>query len=157
MQGAADEHGFVLLSPASEDATWDAIRGDYGPDVRLIDESLKRTFAKLNIDPKRLALAGFSDGASYSLGLGLSNGELFPSVLAFSPGFIPVGTKANGSPKVFVSHGTNDQILPIDSCSRRLVPLMKRDRLSVTYREFEGPHTVPREVLAEAMRWFLSA
>lgn len=157
MQAAADDHGFILLSPASEDATWDAIRGNYGSDVRTIDEALARTFAKLPVDPKRLALAGFSDGASYGLGLGLSNGDFFPSVLAFSPGFIPIGTKPSGKPKVFVSHGTNDTILPIDSCSRRLVPMMKQQGLNVTYREFDGPHTVPRDILADAARWFLGA
>ena len=48
---AADDHAFILLSPSSEDATWDAIRGDYGPDVRVIDKALARTFNACRIDP----------------------------------------------------------------------------------------------------------
>jgi phospholipase/carboxylesterase len=156
MTKAADDHAFILLSPSSEGATWDAIRGEYGADVGVIDKALARTFNACRIDPRRIALSGFSDGATYALGLGLSNGDFFKSVLAFSPGFIPAGSKVNGSPRIFISHGTNDNILPIDSCSRRLVPELKREGLAVTYREFEGPHTVPPNVLTEAMEWFLA-
>jgi phospholipase/carboxylesterase len=35
-----------------------------------------------------VALGGFSDGASYALSLDLTNGDLFASLIAFSPGFI---------------------------------------------------------------------
>src|SRR5262249_26090836 len=101
---ASEEHGFLLLFPISEGPTWDAIRGDYGPDVRMIDDALSRTFAASRVDAERLALSGFSDGATYSLGLGLSNGDLFKSVLAFSPGFVPPGSKPQGKPRVFISH-----------------------------------------------------
>lgn len=151
----ADESGFLLLSPASAGGTWDAIRDGYGPDVKAIDQALTRTFAARVVDSKRIAVCGFSDGASYALGLGLSNGDLFQSVMAFSPGFIPPGSKQTGKPRVFVSHGTGDNILPIDSCSRRLVPQLKQDGYPVTYREFAGPHTVPREIVVEATKWFL--
>ena len=157
MTKVADDHAFILLSPSSEGATWDGIRGQYGADVRVIDKALARTFNTCRIDPRRIALSGFSDGATYALGLGLSNGDFFKSVLAFSPGFIPPGSKVNARPGVFISHGTNDNILPIDSCSRRLVPQLKREGLAVTYREFEGPHTVPQNVLTEAMEWFLAS
>lgn len=151
----ADKFGFVLLSPASAGMTWDAIRGEYGPDVHVIDEALKKTFAAANIDSRKIGLAGFSDGASYALGLGLSNGDLFKSILAFSPGFIPEGWQRNGSPSFFFSHGTADQILPIDSASRRIVPSLKAAGFDVTYQEFDGPHGVTPEVLEQAIAWFL--
>ena len=156
MVSAADEHGFALLSPVSGEMTWDAIRGSYGPDVRMIDDALKATFAAIQTDPRRIALSGFSDGASYALGLGLSNGDLFKSVLAFSPGFIPPGANPAGKPRVFVSHGTADPILPIESASRLIVPQLKHGGFKVTYQEFDGPHTLPREILNQAMLWFLS-
>jgi len=155
LTGFADELGFLLLSPASEDGTWDAIRDGYGVDVRIVDQALQRAFVKRRIDPRRLALAGFSDGASYALGLGLANGDLFASVLAFSPGFIPHGSTRTGKPRVFVSHGTKDSILPIETCSRHLVPELKGAGYPVTYREFDGPHGVPPEIARDAMKWFL--
>ena len=156
LSALADELGFLLLSPASKGSTWDAIRDGYGPDVKDIDQALTRTFQKRRVDARRIAVAGFSDGASYGLGLGLMNGDLFSSVAAFSPGFIPAGAKRNGKPRVFISHGTNDQILPIDQCSRRLAPELKRAGYPVTYEEFEGPHTVPPEIARKAMQWLLA-
>lgn len=152
----ADAFGVVLLAPSSEEGTWDAIRGAYGPDVRFIDRALERVFGMCRVDPARLALSGFSDGASYALGLGLSNGDLFTHVLAFSPGFVPSGVQPAGRPRLFVSHGTADRILPIEQCSRTIVPRLTTAGYDVTFREFEGPHTLPRDVGDAAMRWFLT-
>jgi phospholipase/carboxylesterase len=149
LQPLADEHGLVLLAPASRGPTWDAVRGRYGPDADLIDRALARVFATVAVDPARVAVAGFSDGASYALGLGLANGDLFSRVVAFSPGFVPPGPRA-GRPAVFVSHGTADDVLPIGETSREIVPALREDGYDVTYREFTGAHVVPPEVAREA-------
>lgn len=152
----ADEFGFLLLSPASQDYTWESIRGDYGPDVKIIDQGLTRVFAENAVDPAKIAVCGFSDGASVALGLGLSNGDLLRTILAFSPGFIPSGAEKNGKPRIFISHGDRDEVLPIDQCSRRIVPDLKRQGYNVEYKEFSGPHTVPPETAHDAFAWFLS-
>jgi predicted esterase len=151
----ADEFGFALLSPASAGSTWDAIQDGYGPDVRVIEKSLIKTFTVHSIDPKRIAVAGFSDGASYALGIGLSNGDLFRAIVSFSAGFVPAGVEEQGKPRIFMSHGTSDNILPIGNCSRRIAPALKSAGYTVEYREFDGPHTVPREIGTEAFKWFL--
>ena len=104
------------------------------------------------VDARRIAVCGFSDGASYALGLGLSNGDLFRGVMAFSPGFIPHGVEKSGTPRIFLSHGTIDQILPIDECSRRLVPQLKQAGYGVKFQEFDGPHTVPPEIARRSHR-----
>jgi len=105
------------------------------------------------VDLTRLAIGGFSDGASYGLSVGLANGDLFTHVLAFSPGFM-VPPALVGKPRIFISHGTQDQILEIDSTSRSFVPQLQRAGYQVHYREFAGPHTVPVEVAREALQWF---
>jgi len=154
LRSLSDEHGFLLLAPQSLAGTWDVIQGKYGPDVAFLNQSLKRVFELRDVDSARVAIAGFSDGASYSLSVGLSNGDFFTAVFGFSPGFIVPG-EFTGRPRIFISHGTIDQILPIDECSRRIVPALKRSGYSVTYREFEGKHTLPPEIASEAMRWFM--
>ena len=53
--------------------------------------ALEQVFARHAVDAGHLAIGGFSDGASYALGLGLANGDFFRDVLAFSPGFVPPG------------------------------------------------------------------
>ena len=142
----------ALLVPSSRASTWDAIGGDMGPDVSFLDRALSKVFETVAIDPARVAIGGFSDGASYALTLGIINGDLFRRVIAFSPGFV-VDSTAHGRPQFFLSHGTADQILPIDRCSRRIVPDLRRRGYDVTFREFDGGHEVPPAIATEAFGW----
>jgi phospholipase/carboxylesterase len=66
-----------------------------------------------------------------------SNGDVFTRVLAFSPGF-RAPAERTGSPRIFVSHGVRDGMLPMDRCSRRIVPQLERGGYDVLYREFDG-------------------
>jgi phospholipase/carboxylesterase len=149
---AADQLGVAVLAPDSRSGTWDAIRGRFGEDVAFVNRALEFVFARLPVDPARIAIGGFSDGASYALSLGLANGDLFPKVVACSPGFI-VQAPAQGRPRLFFSHGTSDQILPIDQCSRVMVPRLRAMGYDVTFREFEGRHELPPDIATEAVRW----
>jgi phospholipase/carboxylesterase len=153
---AADEAGVAILAPDSRDGTWDAIRGQYGRDVTFLNRALEKVFAMLAVDPARTAVGGFSDGASYALSLGLINGDLFRRVVAFSPGFVIPG-EPHGQPKFFVSHGTRDQILPIDQCSRTIVPNLRRLGYDVTFREFDGRHEIPPDIARDGMQWTAAA
>jgi phospholipase/carboxylesterase len=150
--GLAEANGIVVAAPSSRDSTWDGVRGAFGPDVLLINRALERIFTLVSVDPRRIAIGGFSDGASYALALGLANGELFSKIVAFSPGFAPPAPR-HGKPRIFVSHGDADSVLPIDRTSRRLVPALKADGYDVTYREFQGPHTVPPPITQDAVDW----
>ncbi len=130
-----------------------AFEASYGPDIDFLNQALAYTFDRCAVDRQRLAIGGFSDGASYGLSVGLASGDLFTHILACSPGFaIPGPTR--GRPRIFVSHGTADQILPIESTSRRIVPALERAGYAVTYREFDGPHAVPPAIAREALTWF---
>jgi phospholipase/carboxylesterase len=149
----ADQFGVPVLAPDSRGRTWDVILGGFGPDVEFINAALAYIFGRMAVDPARIGIGGFSDGASYALSLGMANGDLFTHVLAFSPGFIaPAGQR--GKPRVFISHGTRDEVLPIDRTSRSIVPDLERRGYNVTYREFNGPHTVPADLAREAFGWF---
>ena len=103
----ADAHGFVILAPDSRGVSWDAIRGEFGADIDFVNTAIAATFERVNVDSARMAIAGFSDGATYALSVGLANGDFFPKVIAFSPGFVigAPGTGSRGS-----SSRTGDQI-----------------------------------------------
>lgn len=149
----ADRIGAIVIAPDSVGRTWDVIVDEIGPDVERIDAQLELVFDSYAVDKERLAVSGFSDGASYALTLGIANGDLFTHVIAYSPGFLAPPSQT-GAPRIFISHGTRDEILPIDRCSRRLVPGLQRAGYDVHYREFDGGHTVPAEIANEAMEWF---
>ncbi|HEY7396136.1 MAG TPA: twin-arginine translocation signal domain-containing protein, partial [Gemmatimonadaceae bacterium] len=65
-RGPAEAHGVIVLSPSSRDGTWDAIRGRFSYDTDRIDQLLDQAFDRCVIDPSRLAIGGFSDGATYA-------------------------------------------------------------------------------------------
>jgi phospholipase/carboxylesterase len=153
---ASDDAGVAVLAPDSRGQTWDAIRWGFGSDVTFIGRALERVFATVSVDRTRVAVGGFSDGATYALSLGLVNGDLFHRILAFSPGFIVDGTP-HGQPRVFVSHGTADDILPIDRCGRVVVAGLRKRGYDVTYREFDGGHEMPPAVLSEGMTWIAAS
>jgi phospholipase/carboxylesterase len=153
---AAETAGALLLAPKSRHISWDVIQGGYGPDVASLDQALEQVFAGWAVDPKHLAVGGFSDGASYALSLGITNGDLFTHVIAFSPGFVTPAFQPD-SPRIYIAHGKDDRVLPIAACSRRLVPALRRAGYDVTYTEFEGGHAVPPEVAQTAARWLIAA
>ncbi|HEY8130884.1 MAG TPA: hypothetical protein VII12_03255, partial [Thermoanaerobaculia bacterium] len=131
---------------------WDAMSGRFGPDVSFLDRALNAAFGLCSVDAARVAVSGFSDGATYAVALGLANGDLFSHVLAFSPGFL-IPLPRHGSAQFFLSHGTRDPILPIEGGSRRIARELRRAGLTVKLREFDGEHTIPPEVAGEAFGW----
>lgn len=149
----AERVNLLILAPSSRQQTWDMLAQGYGEDVRFIDEALASVFQHYPVDTSHLALGGFSDGASYALSLGLTNGDLFTHILAFSPGCMMPAAR-RGMPRIYLSHGTQDRVLPIDYCSRRIVRQLQREHYNVHYHEFDGPHTVPVEIVHEAWQWF---
>jgi len=152
MQPLADETGMVLVAPNSRDSSWDIRYGAFGPDIVFINKMLERVFDQVRVNASRISICGFSDGASYALSIGLINGDLFGHVLAMSPGFM-VDPHPVGKPKIFVTHGTRDQILDIDRTSRVLVPSLRKGGYDVEYHEFDGRHQVSPPLLKDAVTW----
>ena len=151
----ADDAGMIVVGVASREGSWDMIYGGFGPDVAIINRALKKVFARYAVDPDHVGIEGFSDGASYSLSLGLMNGDLFKHVMAFSPGYMAPETR-HGKPRIFVAHGVEDTTLPIDRTSREIVPGLRRDGYRVRYIEFDGGHRPNPPTTDAAVRWFLN-
>lgn len=147
--------GAILFAPQAEDSTWDLMTRGFGPDVNFIDRALERLFNRYAIDPQRVAVGGFSDGASYALSLGITNGDLFRKIIALSPGFLaPVPPQ--GRPEIFIAHGEDDQVLPYASTSKRIVPVLRNRGFEVTFRVHPEGH-VPGPRLDDAAKWYAAS
>ena len=149
---SAADRGVLVLAPTSVATTWDLIAGGLGRDVAVLDAALEQVSARARVS--RTAVAGFSDGASYALSLGLANGDLADAVLAFSPGFAAPPARV-GHPRVWVSHGTADRVLPVDRCGRRVVAQLTAAGYDVTYEEFDGGHVITPGLVHAALDWWL--
>ncbi|MGY1636550.1 alpha/beta hydrolase [Geodermatophilus sp. SYSU D00742] len=148
----AAARGALVLAPSSVAATWDLIAGGLGRDVAVLDAALEQVFARHPVTG--VAVAGFSDGASYALSLGLANGDLVDAVLAFSPGFVAAPAH-RGTPRIWISHGTGDRVLPVDRCGRRVSRELSAAGYDVTYEEFDGGHVVTPDLVTAALGCWL--
>jgi len=79
----------------------------------------------------------------------------------FSPGYIffPSGTSLDTleagktTPRIFFSHGTDDQVLQVNYCSRRITQNLKRCGFEHHYLEFTGGHTITVLCIDEALKY----
>lgn len=151
---SAEKHGVVVLSPSSRDFTWDAIRGGFTTDFARIDRMLTDVFDRCALDPRHVGVVGFSDGATYAISMGIINGDVFTHIIGHSAGFIIPGA-VHGRPKVYMSHGREDNILPIDQCGRRIAAQLTRQAYVLRFDEFDGGHSASPELRERAVAWFL--
>jgi predicted esterase len=70
-----------------------------------------------------------------------------------SRAFLARAVAANGRPRVFISHGTSDPVMPIDDTSRKFVPRLRALGYDVTYQEYDGGHGVPDTIVRSGFAW----
>ena len=164
----ADRCGAILFAPKHRKETWDIIARaqslqgrrytprnlpkDFGEDAAQIDAHLKTLFSAAPIDPAKVALLGFSDGASYALSLGLPNPDLFPWIISLSPGFALWPERVGLSQRVFIAHGTRDSRLAFANTRDGIVKPMRDAGMKVDFREFDGDHIFRADHVREALQ-----
>jgi predicted esterase len=159
LQQLADETNTILVAPTSQFYTWS--EPPQGPtlDARTVNRALEFVFTNYAIDPAQISIAGFSDGASYAISLGLLNGDLIHHVIAFSPRFaVPAEVHDSRThPKIFISHGMRDEVMPISTCAQRIVAPLEHAGIDVEYAEFEAGHRIPPAIARQAIEWLTKA
>jgi predicted esterase len=171
-EGEAERRGIVLVAPTSRGPTWDAIpaamraanpqsvldeklghRFNRSRDSDRVEAAIEALAKQVSVDRARIVLAGFSDGATFALAMGLSRRRDFAAVIAWSPGIaIESASPARGR-LVYVSHGRADPTLRFEVTSGEIVPLLENEGAEVTFVPFDGVHEVP----ASARKAFLDA
>lgn len=154
-ESRAEARGFAILAPDSRTSTWDIAEERLGPDIAFIDLALEHVFDRVNVDPSSVVLLGFSDGASYAISIGVSNGDLFDHLVSHSPGFFIPFEPLVGKPAIYISHGSQDPILPVATTRDLIVPNFVQGDYDVTYEEFDGGHTIPDSIAEAALDWWL--
>ncbi|KQP08681.1 esterase [Methylobacterium sp. Leaf93] len=142
--------GFLLLAPQSLFPTWDLVIGGHGPDRERLDLALTDVASRFMLDPLHIVFAGHSDGGSYALSTGLANGHVVTHLIVSSAGFLSVHLQS-GSPRIFLSHGTRDEQIPIDRSARAHTAQLREAGYDVTSVEYDGPHAYQPAIVARAM------
>ena len=120
----------------------------------FIDEILKQ----YPIDTENVTLIGFSQGAILSYATALTYPEKISKVVALSGYFnqeiLPeiIDTKAISHLKFFVSHGSVDQVIPVD-WARKAKPALENLGLEVEYQEYPIGHGVSPKNFYDFKNW----
>lgn len=128
--------------------------------VKLIASFIDEMIAKYPIDTDNINLIGFSQGAILSYATALTYPEKIAKVVALSGylnlDIVPenIDKKAIAHLKFFISHGTVDQVIPVD-WARKAKPALEALGLDVTYNEYPIGHGVAPQNFYDFKNWLL--
>lgn len=148
----ADSIGVIVLAIDSRAFTWDAVLARFDYDLDFLDAALASTVARYRVDRTRIGIGGFSDGASWAMAVGLANGDLFDAVILHSPG-VRWRVRLVGTPRFFVAHGTEDEVLPHLATREFFVPFLRVTGHEVRYVEWPGPHAMSLANIRASLDW----
>jgi predicted esterase len=164
-EAQADARGIVLLAPDSHGDTWDAVSEAEGPpdvdsplanklahrfgssrDAERVEAAIADLAKIVPVDRSRTVLAGFSDGATFALAMGMSRDYDFSAVIAWSPGIAIETERPARGRRVFVSHGLHDGLLKFAITCGDIVPLLRSEGADVVFLPFDGGHDAPKAI-----------
>ena len=126
--------------------------------VEIIASFIDEITKQYPIDSKNITLIGFSQGAILSYATALTYPEKISKVVALSGYFnqeiLPevIDTKAISHLKFFVSHGSVDQVIPVD-WARKAKPALENLGLEVEYQEYPIGHGVSPKNFFDFKNW----
>ena len=126
--------------------------------VEIIASFIDEIVKQYPIDTKNVTLVGFSQGAILSYATALTYPEKISKVVALSGYFnqeiLPevIDTKAISHLKFFVSHGSVDQVIPVD-WARKAKPALENLGLEVEYQEYPIGHGVSPKNFYDFKNW----
>ena len=126
--------------------------------VEIIASFIDEIVKQYPIDTENVTLIGFSQGAILSYATALTFPEKVTKVVALSGYFnqeiMPevIDTKAISHLKFFVSHGSVDQVIPVD-WARKAKPALENLGLEVEYQEYPIGHGVSPKNFFDFKNW----
>jgi len=160
---------FLVLSPRAPFALdggfhWYELSQVGVPDPRTFEQglgTLRRFVAEAvegyGIDPSRLYVLGFSQGAVMTGALALTNPPLVAGAVMLS-GYLPlhsglpIDEQALAGRLFFVAHGTQDVVIPV-TFGREARAYLERVAVDLTYREYPMAHQVDYAELQAIGAW----
>jgi len=149
---------FIVAGPECKDARRRRWSLD---DERDLLATVNKVIALYSVDPRRVLLTGFSQGAIYTYTFGLRNPGTFRGIAAVAGALIAgqnpaaeaILRKARGM-AVYVAHGAADQQIPVVR-ARASRARLERAGFVVTYHEIPYlGHYLPPEEPARIWAWF---
>lgn len=126
--------------------------------LEALGQFLDQAREHYQVDPARVFLLGFSQGAMMALHLALTHPGLVAGVVAMSgralpslDQLLPDPAALQGFP-IFVAHGTNDVVLPIHH-GRETRSILSRLPVELDYHEYPMGHEISPESFRDVSGW----
>ncbi|SDH74934.1 alpha/beta hydrolase [Mucilaginibacter sp. P25] len=127
----------------------------------VINTFISQLIDKYELDADKVFLGGFSQGGIMSYSVGLTFPKKVNGIFILSSRLLPevkplIRSKEElESLQIFIAHGTNDQVLPIQYAHDALSYLRPLSD-HITYHEYAMPHTVGNQELEDVSNWILA-
>jgi len=124
----------------------------------LIATFIDELISNYPIDSSNVSLIGFSQGTILSYAIALSYPEKIQRVVAMSGYLNTEMVKPNfennnfSNLKIFASHGTVDQVVPVD-WARKAAPALKELGIEIVYKEYPVGHGVAPQNFYDFKNW----
>ncbi len=126
----------------------------------LVVKFLEELKSKFPIDSSNITLIGFSQGSILSYSIAISYPKIVQRVGALS-GYLNLDTTIDNYQnndfsglKIFSSHGTVDQVIPVE-WARKTDPILKSLGINSTYEEYPIGHGVSPQNFYDLKSWLL--
>jgi phospholipase/carboxylesterase len=124
----------------------------------IIASFIDELIANYPIDSSNVTLIGFSQGTILSYAIALSYPEKIQRVVAMSGYLNTEMVKPNfennnfSNLKIFASHGTVDQVVPVD-WARKAAPALTQLGIEIVYKEYPVGHGVAPQNFYDLKNW----
>jgi phospholipase/carboxylesterase len=125
---------------------------------KLVKIFLEEAIEAYPIDKSKVTLLGFSQGTILSFALALSYPEVFKNVIGLS-GYVDINmieagyeSKDFSHLKVYNSHGSEDQVIPVD-WARQNKPLLDKLNIDTIYEEYPEGHGINPQNFQSLKNW----
>ena len=130
---------------------------DSPPVNDLLHSFVAEAIQEVGAEPGQVILGGFSQGGGMTLRYGLLHPELFGGLVVLSGAFrnreeTEAALPANRDQKIFIAHGTTDQVLPIEQ-GRDTQQFLAGAGYSPDYHEYEMAHEISHGVVRDLLPW----
>jgi phospholipase/carboxylesterase len=125
--------------------------------LAALDGVIRDVFGQYQVAPGQAILLGFSQGGAMTYRYGMLRPEMFAGLVILSgalrnPSALLPHLPAGRDQRIFIAHGTDDPVVPID-LSREAVSFLEAQGYQPRYREYPMGHEISLEVLNDLMPW----
>ena len=144
-----------LIAPTSMDDTWSLFQPEL--DLHALVGHLETVRQHIE-RPSKVLLAGMSDGATFSLQIGLRRPDLFPFIAPFSgmldPTLLIEPLSGIATQRIYWVHGHFDTMFPFELASESVTALNERGLNATLDAQSDLGHSFAASRVPAVLDWF---